>query len=30
MKTLWKDGMDKVLMGVTTIDEVMREAEKLD
>jgi len=30
MKTLWDDGMDKVLKGITTIDEVMREAEKLD
>ena len=30
MKTLWTDGIDKVLDGATTIDEVMREAEKLD
>ncbi|OYD14799.1 hypothetical protein CH330_07555 [candidate division WOR-3 bacterium JGI_Cruoil_03_51_56] len=30
MKTLWADGIDKVKAGVTTIEEVMREAEKLD
>ncbi|MFO7638235.1 MAG: GspE/PulE family protein [bacterium] len=30
MKSLWRDGIDKVLDGTTTIDEVMTEAEKLD
>ncbi|UCG43441.1 MAG: type II/IV secretion system protein [candidate division WOR-3 bacterium] len=30
MRTLWEDGMEKVLEGVTTIDEVMREAEKFE
>jgi type IV pilus assembly protein PilB len=30
MRTLWEDGMDKVLEGITTIDEVMREAEKFE
>ncbi|HDR00418.1 MAG TPA: type II/IV secretion system protein [candidate division WOR-3 bacterium] len=30
MKSLWRDGIDKVLDGITTIDEVMTEAEKLD
>jgi len=29
MKTLWEDGLDKVKTGMTTIEEVMREAEKL-
>ncbi|MFO7675638.1 MAG: GspE/PulE family protein [bacterium] len=29
MKSLWQDGIDKVLDGVTTIDEVMTEAEKI-
>jgi type IV pilus assembly protein PilB len=30
MKTLWEDGMRKVLNGVTTIEEVMDEAEKVE
>lgn len=30
MKTLWEDGMRKVINGVTTIEEVMDEAEKVD
>ncbi|MGQ9677698.1 MAG: GspE/PulE family protein [bacterium] len=30
MKTLWEDGVRKVLNGVTTIEEVMDEAEKVD
>lgn len=30
MRTLWEDGMRKVLAGVTTIEEVMDEAEKVD
>jgi len=30
MKTLWEDGIRKVLNGVTTIEEVMEEAEKVD
>jgi type II secretory ATPase GspE/PulE/Tfp pilus assembly ATPase PilB-like protein len=30
MRTLWEDGMDKVKAGVTTIEEVMDEAEKVD
>jgi len=29
MHTLWEDGIDKILTGVTTLDEVMREAEKI-
>ncbi len=28
MQTLWEDGIQKVLAGITTIDEIMREAEK--
>ncbi len=30
MKTLWEDGMRKVLNGVTTIEEVMDEAERVE
>jgi len=30
MNTLWDDGIDKVKSGVTTIDEVMREAERIE
>ncbi len=30
MRTLWDDGIDKVLAGVISIDEVMREAEKFE
>jgi type IV pilus assembly protein PilB len=30
MRTLWEDGMAKILAGVTTIEEVMDEAEKVD
>jgi len=30
MKTLWQDGISKVVAGVTTIEEVMDEAEKID
>lgn len=29
MHTLWEDGMQKALAGITTIDEVMKEAEKI-
>jgi type II secretory ATPase GspE/PulE/Tfp pilus assembly ATPase PilB-like protein len=29
MHTLWEDGMQKALAGITTIDEVMKETEKL-
>lgn len=29
MHTLWEDGMQKVIAGITTIDEVMKETEKL-
>ncbi|MEO0077247.1 MAG: GspE/PulE family protein [candidate division WOR-3 bacterium] len=29
MHTLWEDGIQKVLAGITTIDEVMRETEKV-
>ncbi len=29
MRTLWDDGMEKVKLGVTTIEEVMREAERI-
>ena len=29
MHTLWEDGMQKVMAGITTIDEVMRETEKV-
>ncbi len=29
MHTLWEDGIQKVLAGITTLDEVMKEAEKL-
>jgi type II secretory ATPase GspE/PulE/Tfp pilus assembly ATPase PilB-like protein len=29
MHTLWEDGIQKALAGLTTIEEVMREAEKL-
>ncbi|MCS7249429.1 MAG: GspE/PulE family protein [candidate division WOR-3 bacterium] len=29
MDTLWEDGIKKVLMGITTVEEVMREAEKI-
>jgi type II secretory ATPase GspE/PulE/Tfp pilus assembly ATPase PilB-like protein len=28
MKTLWQDGMDKVLQGITTLDEVIKVAEQ--
>ena len=30
METLWDDGIQKVLAGVTSLEEIMREAEKLD
>jgi type II secretory ATPase GspE/PulE/Tfp pilus assembly ATPase PilB-like protein len=30
MKTLWEDGIRKVVQGVTTIEEVLDEAEKVD
>jgi type II secretory ATPase GspE/PulE/Tfp pilus assembly ATPase PilB-like protein len=30
MKTLWEDGIQKVVDGVTTIEEVMDEAEKVE
>jgi type II secretory ATPase GspE/PulE/Tfp pilus assembly ATPase PilB-like protein len=30
MTTLWQDGMEKVRQGITTVDEIMREAEKID
>jgi len=30
MKTLWEDGISKVVAGITTIEEVMDEAEKVD
>jgi len=30
MRTLWEDGIQKVVAGVTTIEEVMEEAEKVD
>jgi general secretion pathway protein E len=30
MKTLWEDGINKVVSGVTTIEEVMDEAERVD
>jgi len=30
MKTLWEDGINKVVDGITTIEEVMDEAEKRD
>ncbi len=30
MKTLWEDGIAKVVAGITTIEEVMDEAEKVD
>ncbi len=30
MRTLWEDGMEKVLEGITTIDEILREAEKFE
>ncbi|MGQ9707448.1 MAG: GspE/PulE family protein [bacterium] len=30
MKTLWEDGMRKVVSGLTTIEEVIEEAEKID
>jgi type II secretory ATPase GspE/PulE/Tfp pilus assembly ATPase PilB-like protein len=29
MRSLWEDGLDKVKAGATTIEEVMREAEKI-
>ena len=29
MKNLWDDGIEKVKIGVTTIDEIMREAEMI-
>ncbi|MEO0072248.1 MAG: GspE/PulE family protein [candidate division WOR-3 bacterium] len=28
MRTLWEDGIEKAMQGITTIDEVMRESEK--
>jgi type II secretory ATPase GspE/PulE/Tfp pilus assembly ATPase PilB-like protein len=30
MKTLWEDGINKVVAGITTIEEVMEEAEKVE
>lgn len=30
MKTLWDDGIEKVLNGITSIDEIMREAERIE
>jgi type II secretory ATPase GspE/PulE/Tfp pilus assembly ATPase PilB-like protein len=30
MALLWQDGMEKVLAGMTSVEEIMREAEKLD
>jgi type II secretory ATPase GspE/PulE/Tfp pilus assembly ATPase PilB-like protein len=30
MKTLWEDGINKVVAGITTIEEVMDEAERVD
>jgi type II secretory ATPase GspE/PulE/Tfp pilus assembly ATPase PilB-like protein len=30
MKTLWEDGIDKVTKGITTIEEIMDEAERVD
>jgi type II secretory ATPase GspE/PulE/Tfp pilus assembly ATPase PilB-like protein len=30
MKTLWEDGIAKVVAGTTTIEEVMDEAEKFE
>jgi hypothetical protein len=29
MASLWEDGMEKVLAGISSVDEIMREAEKL-
>jgi type II secretory ATPase GspE/PulE/Tfp pilus assembly ATPase PilB-like protein len=30
MKTLWEDGIEKVVKGITTLEEVMREAERIE